>query len=186
MAEQESNSSLHTSSGSLHNGLHNGPTSIWVPEEGTSTIDSTLRGIDETTSTNNTSTLSLSLGSAGFSGWQSSSESDLNFSKRLSSDLSDEARQQALKPSSFHKSKSNTERIFPISSLKFSALGLVGRDDEKELLKMCLKRAKPPSEGQSGSREMVLISGTAGTGKIPSGMIRSISPRTRSSNFYLH
>jgi predicted ATPase len=54
--------------------------------------------------------------------------------------------------------------MFPVSRLRFSTLELIGRDDEI-LLETCLNRLTPEGEEQGGSRELVLISGNAGTGK---------------------
>jgi predicted ATPase len=106
-----------------------------------------------------------------------SSFSDLNFSKR-SSDLSEGSRHQTLKPAEFLQSKHKSERIFPVSRLRFAELELVGRDDEKKLLEKCLRRVAPKAEGngQTGSRELVLISGYAGTGKttLASALTKSV------------
>jgi predicted ATPase len=162
-----------TAGSSSSGSLHNGPTSIWIPlGKCTSEIDSTFRALDEDSSLNNTSLLSLG---SDFSGWHSSN-SELHFSKRLSGDLSEEARQQTLKPASFHQSIRKSQRMFPVSRLRFSILELIGRDDEKELLETCLNRVTPQGEEQGGSRELVLISGNAGTGKtaLASALAKSV------------
>lgn len=62
------------------------------------------------------------------------------------------------------QSERRSSSLLPISRLHFSSLELVGRDNEKELLEAILKRVAPPTKG-GGSRELVLISGEAGTGK---------------------
>lgn len=154
--------------------LHNGPTSIWIPAEGSSTVSSPTRPMEE-----GISTLDSSRRTSSLTGWTNydqseenhrasfSSDSDLQFSKRLS-DVSDEGKLKIMKPASFFESARKSKRILPISSLRFSSLGLVGRDDEKELLVSCLKRAARGDESKTdsqGSRELVLISGAAGTGK---------------------
>lgn len=164
-----------SSSGSNNSDVHNGPTSVWITQGGgddASSISSPTRAMSSTAFTeqsNNTSrrTSSLTMWTQGSKGRISSSESDLQFSKRLS-DVSDEGKLHQLKPAEFRESKRKSQRVLPISSLRFKSLGLIGRDEEKELLeeRLHLVVAKDDKEGApQGSRELALISGNAGTGK---------------------
>lgn len=83
------------------------------------------------------------------------------FSRRQSSELAEEAEHQKLKPSEYMKSKRISQRVLPVTRLRFSALELVGRDKEMNLLETSLNRVVEAP----GSRELVFISGLSGTGK---------------------
>jgi len=144
--------------------LHNEPTSVWMPVGEGSTISSITKGADEASLATSTIT-ALSLMASDSD--KLSDSTDIHFSKRLS-DISDEAQHQMLKPAKFLESKLKSERMLPVSKLRFSSLGLVGRDEETNVLETCLKRvvvADTQDESQTGGRELVLISGDAGTGK---------------------
>lgn len=139
--------------------IHNGPTSIWIPEDASNNV-STLRGEDETIDSMNTHILELSMGTGGLTNSLEDSSDLANFSRRTS-DLSEEARQQPLKPAAVLESNRKSARMFPVSRLRFATLGLVGRDEERELLGASLKRVAPQEGG--ASRELILISGAAYT-----------------------
>ena len=68
-----------------------------------------------------------------------------------------------LKPSyEVAKEAKISEALGSINKLNFDAVGLVGREEECNTLKACLKRINQPENNQ---RELVLLSGASGTGK---------------------
>ena len=83
-----------------------------------------------------------------------------------------------LKPAQFLESQLKVRQEFPVSNLRFDSLGLVGRDDELQILQSCLQKVtsqassaattssthSKPTQKKNHS-QLVLISGDSGTGK---------------------
>lgn len=151
--------------------LHNEPTSVWIPhEEDSSTISSITKTRalpDDPSIVSSGEKTSLPSGLFESERSSLSASADLHYSKRLS-DISDEGQQHTLKPASFLESRSKSQRILAVSNLRFESLGLVGRDKERAILETRLKimvAAETVDERQPGVRELILVSGEAGTGK---------------------
>lgn len=154
--------------------LNNEPTSVWIPgDEDRSSISSVTKSKAFSLSREEATQVSYSeetsLPSGLFESERSNSLSgsgNLHFSKRLS-DTADELNHLMLKPASFHESQRRSSTALPVTTLRFDSLGLVGREEEKAVLERRLNivAAKTIDESQKGNRELVLISGEAGTGK---------------------
>ena len=96
-------------------------------------------------------------GSAAFS-----TESSSNFSKREGDIIENESKSFTLALSK-DRGKNKTVEDFTVNKLRYSSLGLHGRDKEKEILNTCLE--KVTAKDDNIKRALVLIKGFSGTGK---------------------
>jgi predicted ATPase len=126
-------------------------------------VDSGKSTYSGDTSTTSYSTPSAD-GSVAFS-----TESSINFSKRGSNFskrerdiIENEASFSTLSPSK-DRAKNKTVEDFTVNKLRYSSLGLHGRDKEKEILNTCLE--KVTAKDDNIKRALVLIKGFSGTGK---------------------
>jgi predicted ATPase len=105
-----------------------------------------------------------------------STERSSNFSKREGDIIENESKSFTLAPSKDRGKNKNVED-FTVNKLRYSSLGLHGRDKEKEILKTCLE--KVTAKDDSIKRALVLIKGFSGTGKtaLASSLIVPIQKR---------
>jgi hypothetical protein len=100
-----------------------------------------------------------------------------NFSKREDDTIKSEVR-SAILASSFTKKKNETVENFTMNKLRYSALGLHGRDKEKEILNTCLVNVA--AKDNNIKRAMIFIKGVSGTGK--TALVSSLMARTKRLN----
>jgi predicted ATPase len=91
-----------------------------------------------------------------------STESSSNFSKRKGDIIENEFKSFTLAASK-DRGKNKTVEDFTVNKLRYSSLGLHGRDKEKETLNTCLE--KVTAKDDNIKRALVLIKGFSGTGK---------------------
>jgi predicted ATPase len=106
-----------------------------------------------------------------------STETNGNFSKREGDMIISEV-SSAILASSFTNRKSETVENLTVNKLRYSSLGLHGRDKEKEILNTCLVNVA--AKDNNIKRAMVFIKGFSGTGK--SALSESMMARTKSLN----
>jgi predicted ATPase len=93
-----------------------------------------------------------------------STESTGHFSKRDSDCMIAEAR-SAILATSTASGKNKTVEALTVNKLRYSSLGLHGRDKEQEILNTCLENIAANDNYIKRKRALVLIKGVSGTGK---------------------
>jgi predicted ATPase len=106
-----------------------------------------------------------------------STETDGNISKREGDMIISEAKSSIL-TSSFTNRKNETVENFTANKLRYSSLGLHGRDKEKEILNTCLVNVA--EKDNNIKRAMVFIKGLSGTGK--TALVSSLMARIKRLN----